>query len=191
MSLLTTLASLFRPRTRGGAEAGNGPHARQQGFLVFQHTGEVIAAERCLQEAGFAVEVKGPPAALRSGCDMVIVFDLVREPAVMACLHQHRMPPLRVVPIENTLLEPVSLYQLRDYGDWYMVRAANMKITLEKASGRIVNISGGGCPDVPYLASLMLGKSIDEAEEPRVKGQTLCAYSLQHAFREARRVWHG
>ena len=32
---------------------------------------------------------------------------------------------------------------------------------------------------------------IGEAEEPRVKGQTLCSYSLQRAFEEARRLWRG
>jgi len=39
-----------------------------------------------------------------------------------------------------------------------MVRAANMKLTIDKKTRMIVNISGGGCPDVPYLASQMIGK---------------------------------
>ena len=55
----------------------------------------------------------------------------------------------------------------------------------------VVNVSGGGCPDVPYLAALLTGQCIGEAEEPRVKGQTLCSYSLQRAFEEARRLWRG
>ena len=70
-----------------------------------------------------------------------------------------------------------------------MVQAANVKITVERASGRIVNVSGGGCPDVPYLASVLTGQSIDGAEEPRVQGHTLCSYALQKAFLEARRIW--
>ncbi|MEI3479686.1 MAG: putative Se/S carrier-like protein [Bilophila sp.] len=41
----------------------SGP-AGERGFLVFQHTGEVIRAERILREAGFAVEVKEPPPEL-------------------------------------------------------------------------------------------------------------------------------
>ena len=93
--------------------------------------------------------------------------------------------------MRDAMLEPAALFRQKDYGDWFMVRVANMKITVEKASGRIVNVSGGGCPDVPYLASLLIGKSIAEAEEPRVKGQTLCSYSLQRAFEEARKLWHG
>ena len=96
---------------------------------------------------------------------------------------------MSAVPVSGPLLEPVSLYRVKDYGDWFMVQAANVKITVERASGRIVNVSGGGCPDVPYLASVLTGQSIDGAEEPRVQGHTLCSYALQKAFLEARRIW--
>ena len=163
----------------------------EYGFLVFQHTGEVIRAERILREAGFAVEVKGPPPELRTGCDMIIVFDLMQEPLIRNALGAARLEPIQSVPMRDTLLEPVSLFHVQDYGDWFMVRAANMKITVERATGKIVNVSGGGCPDVPYLAALLTGQCIGEAEEPRVKGQTLCSYSLQRAFEEARRLWRG
>lgn len=159
-----------------------------QGFLVFQQTSEVIQAERCLREAGFQVEVKGPPAELRTGCDMVIVFDLMQEPLVKKLLDKNHLTSLSLVHIEGSLLEPVSLYNVQDYGDWFMVRAANMKITVERASGNIVNVSGGGCPDVPYLASLLVGQNIYEALEPRINGKTLCSYSLQRAFEEALRI---
>lgn len=161
----------------------------ERGFLVFQHTGEVIQAERCLQAAGFPVEVKGPPPELRTGCDMVVTFPLLMESAVRRVLEGERLSPMNVVPVSGPLLEPVSLYRVTDYGHWFMVQAANVKITVERASGRIVNVSGGGCPDVPYLASLLVGQSIAGAEEPRVKGHTLCSYALQKAFLEARRLW--
>ena len=160
------------------------------GFLVFQHTVEVIYAERLLREAGFAVEVKGPPPELRTGCDMVLVFDLMRGPLVLQTLRAARMEPW-CVPVRDTLLEPVSLFQVKDYGAWFMVRAANMKITVERATGIIVNVSGGGCPDVPYLAARLTGQCIRDAEAPNVRGQTLCSYSLQRAFEEARRLWLG
>ena len=163
----------------------------EYGFLVFQHTGEVIRAERILREAGFAVEVKGASPELRTGCDMIIVFDLMQEPLIRNALGAARLEPIQSVPMRDTLLEPVSLFHVQDYGDWFMVRAANMKITVERATGKIVNVSGGGCPDVPYLAALLTGQCIGEAEEPRVKGQTLCSYSLQRAFEEARRLWRG
>ena len=175
----------------GGTKAPKASPVLEHGLLVFQHTGEVIQAERVLREKGFHVEVKGPPPELRTGCDMVILFDLMSEPPVRTVLAAAHLEPMQVVPLRDTLLEPVSLFQVADYGDWFMVRAANMKITIERASGRIVNVSGGGCPDVPYLAALLTGQCIAEAEEPRIKGQTLCSYSLQRAFEEARRLWRG
>lgn len=183
------LAGLFQGKPQASPVSADSPVER--GFLVFQHTGDVIRAERVLREAGFGVEVKGPPPELRTGCDMVIVFDLMQEPRVRSTLEAARLEPVQSVPMRDALLEPVSLFQVQDYGAWFMVRAANMKITVERSTGTIVNVSGGGCPDVPYLAALLTGQRIGEAEEPRIKGQTLCSYSLQRAFEEARRLWRG
>lgn len=160
-----------------------------KGFLVFHSTGEVLRAERLLREAGMAVEVKGPPPQLRTGCDMVIVFDVLFEPAARRLLQREHLEPLAAVPVSDPLLEPVSLFNTTDYGEWFMVRAANMKITVEKRTGTIVNVSGGGCPDVPWLAARLNGCRLDEAEEPCARGQTLCAYALHKAFVEARRIW--
>jgi len=63
-----------------------------------------------------------------------------------------------------------------------------MKLTFEKSSQKIVNISGGGCSDVPYLAQEMIGKTLSEAPSPREIGYTLCAYSLAIAFEEAKQI---
>jgi hypothetical protein len=81
----------------------------------------------------------------------------------------------------------VDLFNVKDFGDYLMVRAANMKITVEKAERRIVNISGGGCPDVPFLAERLIGKTLTQAPEPRTLGSTLCGYALQLAYEELRR----
>ena len=190
-AFFSRLAGLTRGKPRPKVAPGASAAPAGQGFLVFQQTGEVIRAELVLREAAFRVKVMGPPPALRTGCDMVVVFDLMQEPRIHRTLEAHGLEPLRIVPVRDALLDPVSLFQVRDYGAWFMVRAANMKITVERASGKIVNISGGGCPDVPYLAALLTGQGIGEAEEPRLKGQTLCSYSLQRAFEEARRLWRG
>lgn len=190
-AFFSRLTGLLQGKPGKGAFPARSGASTEYGLLVFQHTGEVIQAEKTLREAGFAVEVKGPPPELRTGCDMVIVFDLMQEPLVRNALEAVRLEPLQSVPVRDALLEPVSLFQVEDYGDWFMVRAANMKITVERATGKIVNVSGGGCPDVPYLAALLTGQCIGDAEEPRLKGRTLCSYALQRAFEEARRLWRG
>lgn len=175
---------------RGAAASAALPVLRlaPRGIAVFAHTGEVIRAENVLRDAGLAVEVKGPPPHLRTGCDMVVVYDLVQELLVREVLGAARVQAMDFVHAGEQLLEPVSLFHVKDLGDWLMVRAANMKITVRKDSGLIVNISGGGCPDVPYLAACLTGLTLAEAQEPRRLGQTLCCYSLQKAFEEARRL---
>ena len=188
--LAQRLRGVFLPANTGKVKhLDTGKHSvNDRGLLVFEHTGEVIRAERLLRAAGLAVEVKGPPPELRTGCDMVVVFELVLQARVMETLEQENLRPSQVVSAHDVLLEPVSLYQIKQLDNrWIMVRAANMKITLDTADGRIVNISGGGCPDVPWVAHKLCGLRLDEAPEPLSLGQTLCCYSLQKAFEELRR----
>lgn len=209
---LLGLSSSLAPNT--GRERGAAPapsaHKTEQGIMVFENTAEVIRAERLLEEQGVPVKVMGPPPDLRSGCDMVLVFPLLLELAVRTALANGNLYPVRIVPLHDLLLEPVSLFHARRYGDFLMVRAANMKMTTELPGGRIVNVSGGGCPDVPYLAALLVGSrltpsgtpqvspagkgnaenraDIKAAEAPRLRGRTLCSYSLQKAFEETERL---
>ncbi len=159
-----------------------------RGILVFANTSEVIAAERALQEAGFEVKVKGPPPDLQTGCDMVVVFPVLKQAAVEKVLKEARLEPEKIITEADALLDPVSLYQVKDLGRWLMIRAANMKITIDKETGIIVNISGGGCPDVPWLAQQMVGKKFCEAPRPISIGHTLCCYSLQKAYDELKRI---
>ncbi|WP_041281327.1 DUF3343 domain-containing protein [Desulfosudis oleivorans] len=158
-----------------------------RGILVFEHTGDVIRAEKILKKAGRPVQVMGPPPEIRTGCDLVIEFPLIEELDILRDLEAAGITPLSVVPVTAPLLEPVSLFQTTDYGDYLMVRAANMKITIEKKSRTIVNISGGGCPDVPFLADRMVGTPLDAAPRPRDLGSTLCGYALDLAYEEIHR----
>jgi len=154
------------------------------GILVFENTSEVIQAENALKQAGWPVRVMGPPPSIQTGCDLVIEFPLIEELNILRELDNANVPPLKVVPVTAPLLEPVNLFQTKDFGEYLMVRAANMKITIGKKDMRIVNISGGGCPDVPYLAQEMIGKTLAEAPRPRDLGHTLCGYALQLAYEE-------
>ncbi len=189
--LLDSIKGLFLGSAQEKAPDQAGRRDSLLGLLLFEQTGDVIQAEQALKKAGFKVRVVGPPPALRTGCDMAVQFDLMAEPAARRTLAERGIAPLGAVPVDGPLLEPVSLVKTTDLGDWWMVAAANMKITVDKAAGTIVNVSGGGCPDVPRLAELITGKCIAECEEPRAHGQTLCSYALQLAFEEARRLWHG
>lgn len=169
------------------APKGHDP-AQARGVMAFSHTAEVIRAEAALKAAGFAVRVMGPPPDMRTGCDMVVEFELMREPAARRALAAAELSPLGVAPVRAGMLEPVSLFQSVDFGRWLMVRAANMKVTVDKETRVIVNVSGGGCPDVPALAELMVGRTLEDAPAPLERGQTLCSYALELAFREAQRL---
>jgi hypothetical protein len=152
------------------------------GLLVFENTSDVIHAENVLKRSGWTVRVMGPPPEIQTGCDLVIEFPLIEELNIIRILTNAAVPPLQVVPVTAPLLKPVDLFHTKDFGDYLMVRAANMKITIEKKSLKIVNISGGGCPDVPFLAQEMVGKTVAEAPRPRDIGHTLCGYALDLAY---------
>jgi len=159
-----------------------------RGLLVFENTSEVIRAERVLRAEGWDIKVMGPPPEIQTGCDLVVEFPLIEELNIRRSLEEHGSTPQDVVPVVGPLLDPVDLYQVKDFGDYLMVRAANMKLTVDKKTLVIVNISGGGCPDVPYLAVQMIGKTLDEAPAPREIGHTLCGYALDLAYQEVRRL---
>ncbi len=165
-----------------------GDPQQARGLLIFSNTSEVIKAEGILKSAAYQIRVMSPPPQYRTGCDLAIDFPLVEQLGVMRCLKEEKIVPLDVLPLSEERLEPLKLCRVTDFGDYVMIKAANMKITIHKLSQKIVNISGGGCPDVPYLASEMIGKRLSEAPNPRNLGYTLCAYSLSVAYEEALRM---
>jgi len=156
-------------------------------ILVFENTSEVIRAENVLKAEGLKIKVMGPPPEIRSGCDLVIEIPLIEELNILRSLEEAGVLPLKIVPVSSPLLKPVDLFQNKDFGKYLMIRAANMKLTIDKETQHIVNVSGGGCPDVPYLAQEMVGKTMDEAPDPRKIGHTLCGYALQLAYEEMTR----
>ena len=158
-----------------------------RGFLAFENTSEVIKAESLIRTNGWKVNVMAPPPELRTGCDLVIEFPLVEQLNILRLLEGNSLSPLEVVPVDDPLLKPVDLFVTTDYGQHLMVRAANMKITVDKEALTIVNVSGGGCPDVPFLGAKLVGKDLRQAPSPREIGHTLCGYALHLAYEEMRR----
>jgi len=159
-----------------------------RGILVFENTSEVIRAESTLKNKGCDIRVMGPPPEVRTGCDMVIEFALIEQMNILRNLEESRIKPVQVIAVNSPLLQPLDLFNIKDFGQFLMVRAANMKITIDKETKIIVNISGGGCPDIPYLAAQMIDKHLDEAPSPREIGHTLCGYALHLAFEEVKRI---
>jgi len=177
--------SFFKDKQKPGTPGDNGNVDR--GIMVFENTSEVIQAENTLKREGWEIRVMGPPPEIQSGCDLVIEFPLIEELNILRSLEGEGIPPLEMVPVTSPLLQPVDLFHIKDFGEYIMVRAANMKLTVEKATENIVNVSGGGCPDVPYLAYEMVGQTLADAPSPREIGHTLCGYALQLAFEEVKR----
>ena len=159
-----------------------------RGILVFENTSEVIRGEKVLRAAGWTVKVMGPPPEIRTGCDLVIEIPLVERLNILRLLEEGGVSPLQIVPVTGPLLKPVDLFHTKRIGRYLMVRAANMKLTVDTVSRVIVNISGGGCPDVPFLAREMVGLRMEEAPSPREIGHTLCGYALQLAYEEMDRL---
>ncbi len=155
-----------------------------RGLLIFDNTSEVIRAEKLLKDSGREIRVMGPPPEIQKGCDLVVEFPLMEKLDILRLLDEAGTSPLEAVPVTGPLLAPVDLFQIKDFGKYLMVRAANMKLTVDKDSRTIVNISGGGCPDVPYIATKLIGRTLDEAPAPREIGHTLCGYALQLAHEE-------
>jgi hypothetical protein len=186
MSLWSALVG--RGKRSPGAAPDRNPEGKpagaDRGLLVFESTSEVIRAENVLKAGGRAVRVMGPPPEIQTGCDLVIEFPLMEKLDVLRVLAEAGVPPLRAVPVTGPLLEPVSLFQVKRLDGYLMVRAANMKLTVDLATRVIVNVSGGGCPDVPYLAHELTGKTLEEAPSPSSIGHTLCGYALQLAYEE-------
>jgi len=172
---------------RKESKAASKTHKVDRGILVFENTSEVIRAESVLKEKGWEIRVMGPPPEIRTGCDLVIEFPLIEELNILRTLQEDGAQPLKTVPVSSPLLKPVSLFQTKYSGQFLMIRAANMKISIDTKTKIIVNISGGGCPDVPYLAQEMVGKTIADAPSPREIGHTLCGYALQLAYEEMNR----
>jgi hypothetical protein len=161
---------------------------RERGLVLFENVNEVIQAEKLLKRDGYQnIRVVAPPPQYRTGCDLCLEFPIVDQVGLVRTLKENRIPPLDCVHTAEETMKPVEICKTKDFGAYVMVRAANMKLTFEKQSQRIVNISGGGCSDVPYLAQEMIGKRLSEAPSPRDTGYTLCAYSLAIAFEEAKR----
>ena len=181
--MVSILTFFKRNKSRDSSRSG----AQDRGILIFDNTSEVIRAETILKGEGWKIRVMGPPPEIRTGCDLIIEFPLIEELNILRTLQAKGTEPQQVVPVTSPLLQPVDIFETKNYGRYFMVRAANMKLTIDKVTLTVVNISGGGCPDVPYLAQEMVGNPLSDTPAPKEIGHTLCGYALQLAYEEMKR----
>jgi len=160
---------------------------RGKGLVLFDTVEEAIRAEKTLNRSGYTCNLVAPPPALRKGCDIALEINLVEQPAIERALNP-AVPYTRITPLAGST-ELLDIIQISQYGDYIMVKSGNMKLTYEAQSGIIVNTSGGGCPDIPYLHIEMIGKRLDEIPRPRDIGHTLCALMLDRAVKGALDIW--
>jgi hypothetical protein len=155
------------------------------GLVLFDNVQDAMKAEKVLKSAAYLVRLVAPPPELRRGCDLAVEINLVEQPGIERLLRQGDVAYVEVTPLKVGTSEILGIVRVVDFGDWVMVKAANMKLTFEKETGVIVNTSGGGCPDIPYMHAELIGKPLGEAPRPRDIGYTLCALMLDRALEES------
>ena len=158
------------------------------GLILFHNVAEAISAEKILKSAGYEKKLVAPPPELRKGCDLALEINLVESPGVERLLRERNADFVEILPLKGAG-ELLGIVKVTDFGEALMVKAGNMKLTYDKKSGVILNISGGGCPDIPYLHINMLDKKLTEACRPKDQGYTLCALMLDRAYTEALDLW--
>lgn len=162
--------------------------------FLFEHFRDGMKAEDILISGGFHTHAGAPPPDVRTGCDLAISLPVDEAMTGEKLLKEKGIKVYDVIFRFNGNLPELQISKLVkkvDYGDYLMVRVGNMKLTYHKQSGTIVNISGGGCPDIPLLAMRMIGKKLDDVITPAQIGFTLCAYTLQKAYEVALSNWRG
>lgn len=161
------------------------------GIFLFDEVPGALKAERVLKAAGYDVELVAPPQHLRAGCDLAVAVAAVEKPGAERELAEKDADARGWADTLEGTLDLADIVTCVDFGEHLMVRAGNMKITAEKKTGRIVNTSGGGCPDIPYLNLEFVGDSVHNGRRPRELGYTLCGLMLDRAFLEARAALGG
>ncbi len=165
--------------------------SRGDGLVIFNDVHEALKAEQVLKEAGYTVNLVAPPLALRRGCDLALEINLVEQFGIERTFKEKDVLHVDIVPLGTKNSQLLEVVKTTDFGDWVMVKAGNMKVTFDKESGVIVNTSGGGCPDIPYLHAELIDKKLSAAPDPKEIGFTLCALMLHRALEECLLLWKG
>jgi hypothetical protein len=184
MRILDRIKKTFKPKEKEAYDKG-------KGLVILNEVSEAMQAEKMLKGFGYEVRGVAPPLEIRKGCDLAVEFNLIDQLGVERLLKRNGLHPLDIVSLDTLSQKPSDITKQKDFGRYLMITAANMKITVDKEKATIVNISGGGCPDVPYLALSLVGKNIGDVEPPGENGYSLCAYMLEKAYEKALNMVNG
>ncbi|MEA1936486.1 MAG: DUF3343 domain-containing protein, partial [Thermodesulfobacteriota bacterium] len=164
------------------------PRFAGEGLFLFEKVEDAIKAEKVLKSADYMVKLVAPPPTLRKGCDLAVEINLVEQIGIERLFKQKDVDYIEAVPLKGDG-ELLEIVKVTDFGEAVMVKAGNMKLTFDKNTGIILNASGGGCPDIPYLHAELINKKLTDAPRPKEIGFTLCALMMDRAFVECLDLW--
>tara|TARA_B100001971_G_C18105256_1_gene491135 strand:- start:271 stop:789 length:519 start_codon:yes stop_codon:yes gene_type:complete len=167
---------------------------KEHALFLFDYFDDAMKSEHILSKNNFDISIGAPPPNVRTGCDLAIGISTKDFGKTQKILEENNIDIFDVVFVPKTELMPLQLSKLIkivDFGIYLMVRCGNMKITVEKETELIVNISGGGCPDIPLLSMKIVGTKLNSGPRPRELGTTLCAYTLDKAYENAVNILNG
>lgn len=162
-----------------------------EGLLLFAQVPDAMKAEKILKNSGYIIKLVAPPPVLRKGCDLALQINLVEQPGIERILKEKDAEYIEITLLKTENQEILGIVKITDFDNAVMIKAGNMKLTFDRKSGVILNISGGGCPDIPYLYTELIDKKITEAPRPKDIGFTLCALMLERALDESLEIWEG
>jgi hypothetical protein len=161
---------------------------RRRGLVLFKNIGDALRAWGTLREEGYDFKLVAPSPKMRKGCGLALEINLVERPGIELLFKQQEAC---IIPLDNDTSKLLENVRLTDFGDWLMIKVGSMKLTYHKHSGIIVNISGSGCPDVPYLYAEMVDKPLTDVSRPRDIGFSPCALLLDQALQKAHDLCKG
>lgn len=153
------------------------------GLLLYSNIQDVICSHSVLQKEGLGVSLVPPPADIAIGCDLAIQLNPAEVEMAKSIMKKGAILPGQLYYVGCSIKPIENLAQIIEIEPGYiMSKCNNIKVTIDKENKEIVNLSGGGCPDVPYVAHELIGRSLDNCPEPIEIGSTLCTYMVQLAI---------
>jgi hypothetical protein len=119
-------------------------YEKPKGILLYGTVQEVILTHKMLASLDYKVRLVAPPPEVRVGCDLAIEFELIEQETIETVLKKEGKVPQKMVSTKEMLPGILKKSSIIEIDGYLMCKAGNMKITIDKLSHKIVNISGGG-----------------------------------------------